>query len=259
MVLKSLKNPVLWLGFFLLSACQQSVPPGWHEQTIESTPFRLRAMMPDDLKESEVLTVMIEGDGLAWVSRTRPSSDPTPTHPVALSIAQALPNTVYLARPCQYVWSEACSEFFWTEGRFHPLVIQSMQEAIEYLKNSYHAKRLRLMGYSGGGVIAGLLAARLPRGSVEEWVSIASPISWEPWVAYHRVSILRGSLSLEPDVPILLNMPQRHYVGTKDTIVPASVQEVWRTYMRNNPEARWYEVPGLKHGGNWAKVLSALQ
>ena len=51
------------------------------------------------------LTVYLEGDGLAWASRTRPSTNPTPTDPVALKLAalDRSANVAYLARPCQYV------------------------------------------------------------------------------------------------------------------------------------------------------------
>jgi hypothetical protein len=50
------------------------------------------------------LSVYIEGDGLAWMSRRRLSRDPTPVDPLALDLAALDPaaNVVYLARPCQH-------------------------------------------------------------------------------------------------------------------------------------------------------------
>lgn len=256
----SLKNPVFWLGFFLISACQhQPIPPNWHANTIETTHFRLQSVVPDELSSVDVLTVMIEGDGLAWISRSRPSSDPTPRQAVALSVAAVLPNAVYLARPCQYVWSDICAQTFWTDGRFHPWVIESMEQAVLSLKEKYGAKKIILMGYSGGGVVAGLLASRLPPEIVQEWVTVASPISWEPWIAHHHVSPLSHSLSLEPEVSRLVHVPQKHYLGAKDTIVPWEVQDRWRAEMSHNPKAAWYRIPGLAHGGNWAKVFAIAQ
>ncbi|MFP4386937.1 MAG: alpha/beta hydrolase, partial [Alphaproteobacteria bacterium] len=51
------------------------------------------------------LSIYIEGDGLAWIKRTRPSGNPTPTNPVALRLAASdniSQNIIYIARPCQY-------------------------------------------------------------------------------------------------------------------------------------------------------------
>ena len=47
------------------------------------------------------ISVYIEGDGLAWISVSMPSPDPTPLNPVALQLAALDPgcNVVYLGRP----------------------------------------------------------------------------------------------------------------------------------------------------------------
>ena len=69
------------------------------------------------------LTVYIEGDGLAWRSRTEPSADPTPHQALGLALAAADPaaNVVYLARPCQFTPMAAnprCDKAYWTNKRF---------------------------------------------------------------------------------------------------------------------------------------------
>ena len=53
----------------------------------------------------EDVTIYIEGDGFAWVSRRQPSTNPTPVNPLALRLAATDPSpaVAYLARPCQYV------------------------------------------------------------------------------------------------------------------------------------------------------------
>jgi hypothetical protein len=47
------------------------------------------------------LSIYLEGDGLAWVSRTEPSRDPTPDNPIALRLAaiDSAPNVIWIARP----------------------------------------------------------------------------------------------------------------------------------------------------------------
>ena len=56
-------------------------------------------------RKGHPLTIYIEGDGQAWLTRTQPSLNPTPRNPLALRLAalDKSENVVYLARPCQYV------------------------------------------------------------------------------------------------------------------------------------------------------------
>ena len=51
------------------------------------------------------ITVYVEGDGFAWVTRSVVSDNPTPTKPMLLRLAGIDPksNVIYLARPCQYI------------------------------------------------------------------------------------------------------------------------------------------------------------
>ena len=57
------------------------------------------------INNNEEVVVYIEGDGLSWIDRFTPSSDPTPKNPLAFKLAKLDPNqnVIYLARPCQYV------------------------------------------------------------------------------------------------------------------------------------------------------------
>jgi hypothetical protein len=50
-----------------------------------------------------MLTVYIEGDGFAWLSRSQASYDPSPLNPVGLELALRHPlgESAYLARTCQ--------------------------------------------------------------------------------------------------------------------------------------------------------------
>ena len=95
--------------------------------------------------------------------------DPTPVNPLALQLALRDPSgaAVYLARPCQFVAApdkRECARAYWTEQRFSPAVIAASLEAISQLKQRYGAQRLVLVGYSGGGAVASLVAAQ--RGDV---------------------------------------------------------------------------------------------
>ena len=52
-------------------------------------------------KPGQDLSIYLEGDGLAWVSRTEASRDPTPDNPIGLRLAaiDPAPNVVWIARP----------------------------------------------------------------------------------------------------------------------------------------------------------------
>ena len=59
---------------------------GMEKHFIQTQTFDLAAWIKPTAKP-DLLTVYIEGDGLAWISRTRLSADPTPKNPLAMKLA----------------------------------------------------------------------------------------------------------------------------------------------------------------------------
>jgi hypothetical protein len=81
------------------------------------------------------LTVYIEGDGMAWRSRTTPAENPTPHQALGLALAVADPaaNVVYLARPYQFTplaVNPRGDKAYWTNKRFSVEVVASMDRAV---------------------------------------------------------------------------------------------------------------------------------
>lgn len=192
--------------------------------TVPSGPFPLQALVPQQRKQLKlpILRVYIEGDGHAWATSSQPSLDPTPHNPMValLAIGDATP-AVYLARPCQYIRNDRCGSHVWTDGRFGPDVIQSFSEALDMLKRSYQSHSLELIGYSGGGAVALLLAEQ--RDDVMRIQTMAGNIDPTAWVALHGLSALKGSLDPLARVEKLQDIEQRHLVGRSDTVVPPSL------------------------------------
>ncbi|MDD5176416.1 MAG: hypothetical protein PHQ05_08360 [Sterolibacterium sp.] len=190
--------------------------------------FHLAAYLRTPAQPDDVLVIYIEGDGAPWLTPYHPPLDPTPLKPTSLSLAVAdtSPAIAYLGRPCQYLEANAlrqCDSTYWVERRFAPEVVSAYDEAVSRLKMYYSARRLRLVGYSGGGVIATLLAMR--RDDVELLLTVAAPLAISEWVAWHGVSPLTGSLD-----PAVFQMdahlpPSVHFVGGHDRTVPASIVE----------------------------------
>lgn len=200
--------------------------------------------------EADVLHVYIEGDGAAWLSPWQPPRDPTPERPVALALAaqDPAPAVAYLGRPCQYLDAAAltaCPAKYWTSHRFAPEVVESYRHALDALKARHGAARLRLFGYSGGGVLALLLAGT--RDDVVQAVTVASPVSVAEWVAWHKVSPLEGSL--DPATQARRLPPAIHFVGDRDRVVPAAVVAPFAA----RSGGRLRRVPEFDHECCWSR------
>jgi pimeloyl-ACP methyl ester carboxylesterase len=175
---------------------------------------------------SDTLTIYIEGDGAAWITAYHPPRDPTPLKPTALALAALDPTdaVAYLGRPCQYLDQTAlenCSSLWWTTQRFAPEVLTAYEYALDTLKMHSGTQTIRLVGYSGGGVLAALLALR--RQDVSSLITVASPLALGEWARMKGISPLSASLDpvLEPGkLP-----PATYWIGSDDEVVPIPVIE----------------------------------
>lgn len=208
-----------------------------------------------------VLRVYIEGDGMAWRTRNQPSSDPTPRTPVGLMLASADTHDAvcYLARPCQYVADgqpRNCSTPLWTSARFSEPVIAEMNAFLDQAKARAHADRLKLLGYSGGGCVALLLAER--RQDVEAVVTVAGNIDPSFWTRWHGVSPLRDSLNPLDDKTALRALPQLHIVSRDDSVMPPAIAERYASELDAPDNVRILTVDGPAHTGDWQDVVPGI-
>jgi len=197
---------------------------GWQYQVVKGARFDLATFTPKAMGRQNHLVVYIEGDGKAWVTTHQPSLNPTPEQALALRLALKHPgnNAVYLARPCQYVVDQQrhyCDESVWTQSRFSDDVIQASSDAISVLKKKFNARSLTLIGYSGGGAVAALVAAR--RNDVELLVTVAGVLDHRLWTAQHNISPLADSLNPADYRQQLMKVPQYHLSGGSDDVVPS--------------------------------------
>ena len=179
-----------------------------------------QAPAPDKL-----LTIYIEGDGHAYSARQRPSIDPTPLDPVALRFAvqDDSDNVMYLGRPCQYMNCQniGAQTDFWTDRRFSPKVIATYNEILDHLRYRYKVNRFKLVGYSGGGAIASLLAA--VRKDVVSLVTVAGNLDTRRFAAHHGLPNMKASMNPADFHKKLVNVPQIHVAGARDEVVPVKV------------------------------------
>lgn len=269
---------VQWIPIFLLLALSgcSAIPTGeyrgrhadslafaqhWTRFTIQTSSFELAGYAPHHVKPADRLWVYIEGDGLSWLNASTPSADPTPRDPVALRMASAQRQgqAAYLARPCQFLMADtaSCSQHDWTDGQFSETVISSMDEAITALKQRHEARELILVGYSGGGAVAGLIASRRP--DVKAWVTVAGNLDHEAWTAFHRVRPLRTSLNVADVADRLGAMPQIHFIGQDDSVIPPALAQQWPAPFVGQDRKQLQVISDFDHGCCWAEAWTELQ
>jgi dienelactone hydrolase len=206
------------------------------------------------------LRVYIEGDGLAWLSRAMPSLDPTPREATGLALAaqDPAPNVVYLARPCQFTpmtMNPRCDVAYWTGKRFAPEVIESMNRAVSHFAALTPGRSVELVGYSGGGAVAVLIAAR--RSDVASMRTVAGNLDDEFVNRLHDVSPMPQSENSIDFAAQVAGIAQIHFSGAEDAIVPPAVAQrfVKATGARC---AQAVTVPGVSHDGDWSRRWPAL-
>jgi len=207
----------------LLAGCASGAPSeaaGWRGLKLSAADRVLSAALPAPQQSGPIVTVFIEGDGRSHDRGGRPSGDPTPRRPIAFEIAQAWPTgpVAWLGRLCQYVRriDPKCREADWTTGRFSAEAVTASDAAVDELKAAAGADQVVLVGWSGGGVLAALLAGR--RDDVAGLITIAAPLDLAAWTAFHGLSDLAGSLDPARSEPLAL--PQAHIFGSRDPVTP---------------------------------------
>jgi pimeloyl-ACP methyl ester carboxylesterase len=205
-----------------------------------------------------ILSVYIEGDGRAWANPWQPSTDPTPSDPIGLRLAAADPARplLYLARPCQFVESAGCDSRLWTSARLSPQIVDAYQRLIDDALQRTSSNKIGLVGYSGGGALAALIAER--RRDVAWLITVAADLDLAEWIRLQQIEPLSNSLDPADDAGAIRGLPQVHLAGSRDTVVPA---EVVRSFVRRLPAggpARMIVVPDFDHSCCWAEAWPRL-
>ena len=228
-------------SLIILTSCSSATPPykrinsadiialqnNWTGYRLKTSHFSIQSYIPTTPYPDEVLTIFIEGDGYAWKNRTTPSTNPTPINPLVLKMAIEHPegNVAYLGRPCQYMTTHNCQPKYWLTSRFSPLVLAAMNDAVNQLKKTRQANKVRLIGYSGGAALASILSNQ--RTDVVQLVTIAGNLDHAAWTSHHQISPLRNSLNPANFLDNIAThqIPQIHIAGYEDSIIPPTLIE----------------------------------
>lgn len=236
-----------------------AAPAGLTRELITTDGFVLTAYARIS-RPDEPLDVYIEGDGLAWISRSEPSLDPTPREATGLALAAAdpAPNVVYLARPCQFTpmaLNPRCGTPYWTGKRFAPEVVVSMNQAVSQFAARAPAQRVNLVGYSGGAALAVLIAAR--RDDIASIRTVAGNLDDEFINRLHQVSPMPESENPTDSANRIARIPQVHFSGAADTVVPPVVAQRF-VQLTGKRCAQARTVPDMTHDGDWSRLWPTL-
>ena len=116
------------------------------------------------------------------------------------------------------------------------------------------ARRLNLVGYSGGGAIAALLAAQ--RNDVSCLVTVAAPLDTDAWVSSIDIAPLAHSLNPLALAPRLALLAQTHIAGAADDRVPARTLQRFAEAL---PHARMEVIEDYDHDCCWVYVWERLR
>jgi pimeloyl-ACP methyl ester carboxylesterase len=211
----------------------------------------VRAWLKAPPAKVEALTIYIEGDGARWRAADLPPDDPTPLNPVSLKLAvqDPAPAVAYVGRPCQYLDEDTldeCDVGLWTRGRYSEQALKMVSEVVSDLVRVTGARKLTLIGHSGGGAMAALVAEH--RDDVACLSSVAAPLDTAEWTRIIKVSPLRTSINPFDLAARLRKVPQVHFTGARDDVVPP---ETIARFLRALPEAREVRIEKFDHDCCW--------
>lgn len=235
---------------------------GFVSRTLRGTEFNHRVYFNrSGVVSGSPLHIYLDGDGTPWLGAGRPAVDPTPREPLVLRL-MALDSapSLYLGRPCYLGLNRLanCQPWHWTHGRYGEPIVASMAAVLRRILKEEYASNLVLIGYSGGGTLAMLLAERLP--GVDAVVTLAGNLDVVQWARLHGYSPLRGSLNPADRVPLPARIRQWHWLGARDSNVPPALVE---PVVADGASTRVEVLPDIDHRccweGVWPRLLKSIE
>lgn len=229
---------------------------GFVRETIPGKSFSHVVYLNGPLQGSANLHIYLDGDGSPWILGRVVADDPTPRQPLMLRLMALDPvPSLYLGRPCYNGLANQppCDPRFWTYGRYAQEVVDSMAGALEFILDRSGINRLVLIGHSGGGTLAMLLAERLIQTNAV--VTIAGNLDPDAWTQFHGYSRLRTSLNPTNRAPLRSNIRQLHFVGDRDQNIPPAMV---RKAVSHQGRADVRVIPGFDHSCCWHQIWPAV-
>ena len=227
---------------------------GFSRNVVAGNGFKHVVYIHNDNQNSPVLHVYLDGDGRPWIRNQQISSDPTPENPMMLKLMAMDPaSSLYLGRPCYHGFSSTppCNPELWTSARYSIRIVESMQRVLlDYMAQGGYSE-IVLIGHSGGGTLAMLLAGRIS--ATRAVVTIAGNLDIDAWTEYHGYSPLIGSLNPVHMPQLDAGIKQYHLIGKADTKLPYHLVE---QALQNQTGARVQVWDEFDHACCWHRIWS---
>ncbi len=236
-----------------------AVASGFAIQEVAGMPYRHRLFVnasAKNLKNIDDLHVYFDGDGTPWKSNTRIADDPTARNPLILKMmAKDAAPAVLLGRPCYYGLnlSHSCNNTLWTSNRYSETVVESMRSALDRWIAARNVEHVTLIGFSGGGTLATLLASDIKK--LKTVVTIAANLDVKAWSEYHGYLLPKGSLNPIIDARIPAAVKQIHLAGLDDDNVPPWIIESFSDTQKN---ALYLPQAETDHSCCWADIWPGI-
>ncbi len=246
------KKIVVLICFCFLFGCSSiSIPNGFVYREIRTSTFRI-ASWQKVTNPHDKFKIYIEGDGASFDAYGEPTDDPTPRSRLVreLAFGDRNSNVIYLARPCQFVFSDMCSEKHWVDGRFSPEVVTAMYEAVLQIAGK---NEVVLVGFSGGAQVAGLISVARRGLNVKKIITIGGNLDHLAWTMLLGLPSLSQSMNLENYREEYLKIEQKHYVGSRDDVVP---KELVYDFVGDNKYI--IEEVDANHNDGWNVIYSKI-
>lgn len=265
-LIKKLSKPLCLLCLVGLISCSTpskqfnhvAINSGFVGSLINSGQFRHQLFFKaaaEPRKSTGTLHVYLDGDGSPWDHQRWIADDPTPRNPMILELMRQDNNpALFLGRPCYHGFSKVapCQPKHWTSHRYSEDIIKAMTLALnQWLQQNPHHK-IVLIGFSGGGTLAVLMAPNIPH--LETVVTLAANLDVAAWSAYHHYQPLSDSLN-PAAISIKSRYQQIHLAGLKDQVVPAFLI---KTYAEKQMNAIYKAYPNFDHHCCWLDAWPAI-
>ncbi len=248
-----------------IAACEtMTTTPAVPQTTAPATPSSI--IKHANNTSSRTLWVFIEGDGTPWVLGRWPARRPIVKKPVAYQLWQNTQTiALYLRRPCYFdntgfnvssfastlasttTLPGSCTANWWTTDIYSQGVIRALRTELEAVLQQHTISRYILIGHSGGGTLAMLLAANMPQ-KPQLIITLAGNLRPAKFNQAHKLP--KSTLKLP-----LINTPQWHYSGAQDSVIANSTQKI----CHKQPNAHCYSLANTQHSDGWLAHWPAIE
>jgi len=235
---------------------QEAMRLGFNRTIAQGTEFKHVVYTNNARNRGDELHVYLDGDGTPWINNRWISEDPTPRNPLLLRLMSldTMP-AVYLGRPCYHGFSDTppCEPGLWTNERYSEVVVKTMAAALDHILKPLRMRRVVLIGYSGGGTLAMLLAEQVQ--NLRGIVTISGNLDVEAWSSLHGYAPLIGSKNPAQQPPLNPALFQLHLAGSKDQNVPVSLIQ---PTVLHQYSAQLIVLPEFDHTCCWEKIWPSV-